>query len=70
MLKYPAETTLAQFEATLFIEYRHANNDNSFERGYGYISMQLQPTMKHTLKALVSVGTVDQMTIDGWLLAD
>ena len=70
MLKYPAETTLAQFEATLFIEYRHANNDNSFERGYGYISMQLQPTMKHTLKALVSVGTVDQATIDGWLLAD
>ena len=64
-LKY-GETPLEEFNAELVLEYRYAENDNSYERGYGNIFVQLQPTMTHTLKALVSVGVLDYPMIDSW----
>lgn len=67
-LKYSAGTSLVEFNAELVLEYRNARNDNSYERGYGNIFVQLQPTMKHTLNALVSVGAVEQATINSWLM--
>ena len=64
-LKYPAETTQSQLEATLWLEYRYGK-----EHRYGNLYVPLQPTMKHTLKALVSAGVLDQAILDGWLMAD
>lgn len=67
-LKYNATAIPVEYNAELVLEYRYAGNDNSYERGYGNIFVQLQPTMKHTLRALVSVGVVDQTIIDSWYL--
>lgn len=67
-LKYGAATEMVEYNAELVIEYRYAGNDNSYERGYGNIFVQLQPTMKHTLSAMVSAGVIDRTTINSWEL--
>ena len=64
-VKY-GETTAVTYNAELVIEYRYTNGDNSYAQGYGNIFVQLQPTMKHTLKALIAVGVLDQTIIDSW----
>lgn len=52
-------------EAYLYVDYRLFDAEwDGYD--YGHITVQLQPTMQHTLKALVAVGALDQKTIDCW----
>ena len=52
-------------EAYLYVDYRTFVAEwDGYD--YGHIAVQLQPTMKHTLKALVAAGALDQKTIDYW----
>ncbi len=60
-----------QFEhgAHLYVQYRATEgNETSFSspHKYGGISIDLQPTMTHTLRALISIGAVSQQVIDSW----
>lgn len=63
------KTGAAQFERSvyLYVQYRteDGNSINQYGR-YGHINLELQPTMKHTLRALVAIGAVSQQTIDSW----
>ena len=53
--------------AYLYVEYRiiEENGNNRYGH-YGNIAVQLQPSMKHTLNALVAVGALDTETINSW----
>ncbi|MBR3705181.1 MAG: hypothetical protein IKM11_06825 [Oscillospiraceae bacterium] len=62
-LKY-GTTTPATVDGHLYLEYRYGTDHR-----YGMISVQLQTTMTHTLRALVAVGALDQATIDSWKTA-
>ncbi len=65
MLK--AETTQFVHSAHLYVQYRTVDGIAINQYGsYGYISLNLQPTMTHTLRALVAIGAVSQQTIDSW----
>ncbi len=60
-----------QFEhsAHLYVQYRATEgNETSFSspHRYGGISIDLQPTMTHTLRALIAIGAVSQQIIDSW----
>lgn len=59
------EPEQVQYEATLYLEYRYGNQE--YDHSYGMISVQLQPTMTHTIQALRSVSVLDQAMIDSWL---
>ena len=51
-------------QANLYMEYRYGSQ--KYDHTYGMISVSLQPTMTHTLKALVSVGVLDYPMLDSW----
>ena len=65
MLK--AETTQFVHSAHLYVQYRTVDGIAINQYGsYGHISLNLQPTMTHTLRALVAIGAVSQQIIDSW----
>lgn len=53
--------TPAAVDSYLYLEYRYGTDHR-----YSMISVQLQPTMTHTLRALVAVGALEQSIVDSW----
>lgn len=65
--KQGEEGELFFYDVSLYVDYRLpvGQTGNSFYN-YGHLYLTLQPTMRHTLDALVSTGTLDYATIEGW----
>ncbi len=58
------EPTVSADTAYLYVQYRVREGGDS--EYYAHFTIHLQPTMTHTLRALVAAGVLDQATVDSW----
>ncbi len=67
---YKGDAVHFKHSVYFYVQYRAADGSGTSinqHGSYGYITLDLQPTMTHTLRALVAIGAVSQETIDSWL---